>query len=90
MDDRNEPPPSEPGDLRAQVAPESFDALASSLVWRIGRTSDEAMITVRVGLAGATAAFAELPRLHAASDAELREAIDAGTVRVEWVGPRSR
>ncbi len=90
MGDRNEHPPSDAGDPSEQGASASLEALASSLVWRIGRTSDDAAITVRVGLAGAAAAFSELPRLHAASDAELREAIDAGTVRVEWVGPRSR
>ena len=67
-----------------------LDALAGQLVWRIGRASDDAPLTVRVGLASAAPAFAELPRLRSASDAELRDAIDAGEVRVEWVGPRGR
>lgn len=68
----------------------TLDALAGHLVWRIGRTSDDAPLTVRVGLAGATASFAELPRLRSASDAEIQAAMDAGEVRVEWVGSRGR
>lgn len=67
-----------------------LDALAGQLVWRIGRAADDAPITVRVGLATSASAFAELPRLRSANDAEVREAIDAGTIHVEWVGPRGR
>lgn len=67
-----------------------LDALAGQLVWRIGRAGDDAPITVRVGLATSASAFAELPRLRSANDAEVREAIDAGTIHVEWVGPRGR
>lgn len=67
-----------------------LEALAGQLVWRIGRASDDAPLTVRVGLASSAPAFAELPRLRSASDAELRDAIDAGEVRVEWVGARGR
>lgn len=70
----------------AAIDPERLDALAGLLVWRIGRTGDEGPVTVRVGLAGAATGFADLPKLRSASDAELREAIDAGDVRVEWVG----
>lgn len=75
-------------DAEAQpiVDPAQLDALAGQLIWRIGRNGDEGPITVRVGLASAAGAFAELPRLRSASDSELREAIDAGDVRVEWVG----
>lgn len=68
----------------------TLDALAGQLVWRIGRTSDDAPLTVRVGLAGSAPTFAELPRLRSASDAEVQQAVDAGEVRVEWVGPRGR
>lgn len=68
------------------VDPARLEALAGQLVWRIGRSSDDGPVTVRVGLASAAAAFADLPKLRSASDAELREAIDAGEVRVEWVG----
>lgn len=74
----------------AGVDPARLDALAGLLVWRVGRASEDAPLTVRVGLASSAAAFAELPRLHNASDAELREALDAGHVRVEWVGARGR
>lgn len=75
-------------DAEAQptVDPAQLDALAGQLVWRIGRTGDEGPITVRVGLASAASAFADLPKLRSASDTELRDAIDAGEVRVEWVG----
>lgn len=67
-----------------------LDALAGQLVWRIGRAADDAPITIRVGLATSAPAFAALPRLRSANDAEIREAIDAGTIHVEWVGPRGR
>lgn len=69
---------------------EVLDALAAQLVWRIGRTSDDAPLTVRMGFVGSTPAFAELPRLRSASDAEIQDALAAGDVRVEWVGPRGR
>lgn len=68
------------------VDPAKLDALAGQLIWRIGRSSDDGPVTVRVGLASAAPVFAELPKLRTASDAELRDAIDAGEVRVEWVG----
>lgn len=83
------------GDERPEAAASppdraTLDALAGQLVWRIGRTSDDGPLTVRVGFAGATAAFAPLPRLRSAGDAEIQAALEAGEVRVEWVGPRSR
>lgn len=77
--------------LAAQgVSPEDLGVLASQLVWRVGRSGDEGPVTVRVGFAGSTALFADLPRLKAASDAELEEAAQTGTLRVEWVGARPR
>ncbi len=72
------------------VDPALLDSLAGQLVWRIGRAAEDAPVTVRVGLASAASAFAELPRLRNATDAELRDAIDAGEVRVEWVGTKGR
>ena len=78
--------PSDDGEARSK----RLDALASQLVWRIGRASDDAPVTVRVGLASSAGAFRDLPRLRTATDAELREAIDAGQVRVEWIGPKGR
>lgn len=74
----------------AAIDPASLDSLAGQLVWRIGRAAEDAPVTVRVGLASAASAFAELPRLRNATDAELRDAIDAGEVRVEWVGTKGR
>jgi hypothetical protein len=74
------------GDTRT----EALDTLASSLVWRIGRPSEDAPLTVRVGMASSVDAFREASKLHAASDDEIRAAMDAGDVRVEWIGPRFR
>jgi hypothetical protein len=77
--------------LAAQgIAPERLEALAAHLLWRIGRSGDEGPVTVRVGLAQSAALFAELPRLKSASDTELEEAVQAGTLRVEWVGAKVR
>lgn len=61
------------------------NALASQLVWRVGRT-DDGPVTVRLGLATSANLFADLPRLRAASDAELAAAVAARNIRVEWVG----
>jgi hypothetical protein len=69
---------------------EQVEALASQLLWRIGRVSDEGPVTVRVGLATSAAQFADLPRLRSASDAEVEAAVRAGELRVEWVGARPR
>lgn len=77
--------------LAAQgVSPGDLGVLASQLVWRVGRSGDEGPVTVRVGFAGSTPLFADLPRLKTASDAELEEAAQTGTLRVEWVGARPR
>lgn len=65
-----------------------LDALASQLVWRVGRASDDSPVTVRVGLASSVPLFAELPRLRNATDSEVEAAIRDGSLRVEWVGPR--
>ena len=62
------------------------EALAGQLLWRVGRTADDAPVTVRIGYATDAEAFAELPRLRGASDAEIEAALEEGTVRVEWVG----
>jgi hypothetical protein len=65
---------------------EKVESLASQLLWRVGRISDEAPVTVRVGFASNASLFAELPRLRSASDAEIEAAIAEGSLRVEWVG----
>ncbi len=72
------------------VDPALLDSLAGQLVWRIGRAAEDAPVTVRVGLASAASAFAELPRLRNATDTELRDAIEANEVRIEWVGTKGR
>ena len=63
-----------------------LEALAGSLVWRVGRMSDDAPVTVRVGLASSVPLFNELPKLRNASESEIAAAIEADDVRVEWVG----
>ena len=72
------------------LATEAIDDLAGSLLWRIGRLSDDAPVTVRVGFATSAAAFGELPRLRNATDDELVAAVESDQLRVEWVGPRGR
>lgn len=63
-----------------------FDQLASNLVWRVGRLSDDAPVTIRIGLASSVPLFADLPKLRNASESEIEEAIKADDIRVEWVG----
>jgi hypothetical protein len=68
------------------LAEESVEALASQLLWRVGRVSDDAPLTVRIGFASSAALFADLPRLRGATDAEIETALAEGNLRVEWVG----
>ena len=63
-----------------------LDALAGSLVWRVGRLSEDGPVTVRVGLASSVPVLNELPKLRSTSDSELTAAIEEDNVRVEWVG----
>lgn len=74
----------------ARAPSELLEELASNLLWRIGRASDDGPVTVRVGLATSAPLFQQLPRLRSASDAEVEAAIEAGSLKVEWVGPRPR
>jgi hypothetical protein len=76
--------------LEHALPAEAIDQFAGALLWRIGRLSDEDPVTVRVGFATSAAAFADLPRLRNASDEELLTAVEEETLRVEWVGPRTR
>jgi hypothetical protein len=68
----------------------ALEQLGAALLWRVGRTMDDGPVTVRVGFATAAPLFGELPRLRSASDDEIAQAVEEGTVRVEWVGPRAR
>lgn len=72
------------------VSPDDLDALAGQLLWRVGRVADDGPVTVRVGFATSAALFADLPKLRSASDAEIEESVQDGTLRVEWVGYRPR
>ncbi len=71
---------------------ETVSALASNLLWRLGRTversGEDGPVTVRLGFATSAARFADLPRLKSASDAEIEAAVKEGSLRVEWVGER--
>ena len=72
------------------VSSEDLDALASQLLWRVGRVADDGPVTVRVGFATSASLFADLPKLRSASDAEIEQSVQDGTLRVEWVGYRPR
>jgi hypothetical protein len=67
-----------------------LDGLAPSLLWRVGRLSDDGPVTVRIGFATAAPLFAELPRLRNATDGEVEQAVRERSIAVEWVGPRPR
>lgn len=67
-------------DLAAQL-----DALGGHLVWRIGKNELSDEVVVRLGYASAAPRFAFLPKLRAASDAELQDALAQGQLVVEWV-----
>lgn len=72
------------------VAPTALEELASNLLWRIGRVSEDGPVTVRVGLASSAGLFQHLPRLRSASEAEIEAAVREASVKVEWVGARPR
>ena len=74
----------------AGVSAEELDALASQLLWRVGRVADDGPVIVRVGFATSASLFADLPKLRSASDAEIEQSVQDGTLRVEWVGYRPR
>lgn len=74
----------------AGLAVEDLDALASQLLWRVGRVADDGPVTVRVGFATSAPLFADLPKLRSASDADIEQSVEDGTLRVEWVGYRPR
>ena len=68
----------------------ALDALASQLLWRVGRVTDDGPVTVRVGFATSAPLFADLPKLRSATDAEVEQSVADGTLRVEWIGYRPR
>lgn len=72
------------------LSEEALDAFASNLVWRVGRLSDDAPVTVRIGLASSAPLFSDLPKLRNASESEIEAAIQEDAVRVEWVGQMPR
>jgi hypothetical protein len=70
------------------VRDEHLTGLASQLVWRVGRMTEDGSLIIRVGLASSVPLFAELPRLRTATDKEIEAAIEENDFRVEWVGHR--
>lgn len=70
------------------LAEDTLAVLAGQLVWRMGRLDAGSPVTVRVGLTNSARLFAELPRLHNVTDAEVEAALQDGTLHVEWIGPR--
>ena len=72
------------------VPSKALDALASQLLWRVGRVAEDGPVTVRVGFATSAPLFADLPKLRSASDAEIEESVADGSLRVEWIGYRPR
>jgi hypothetical protein len=86
--DSVEPDSVEPDSVEPDLA--LLEGLAPSLLWRVGRLSDDGPVTVRVGFATAAPLFAELPRLRNATDGEVEQAVRERTIAVEWVGPRPR
>jgi hypothetical protein len=75
---------------RGELDEALLEGLAPSLLWRVGRLSDDGPVTVRVGFATAAPLFAELPRLRNATDGEVEQAVRERSLAVEWVGPRPR
>ncbi|PYE48703.1 DUF3248 domain-containing protein [Deinococcus yavapaiensis] len=65
---------------------EQLESLGGHLVWRLGKHEGRDEVVVRVGFASATPRFAHLPKLHSASEAELKDALASGTIVIEWVG----
>lgn len=68
------------GDLAEQL-----ESLGGQLVWRVGKHEVGEEIVVRLGYASRAPRFAQLPRLHGASDAEIRAALERGQIVIEWV-----
>ncbi len=64
---------------------EQLESLGGHLVWRVGKHEASEDVVVRLGYASATPRFAHLPRLRGASDAELRDALEQGSIVIEWV-----
>ncbi|MGL4608974.1 MAG: DUF3248 domain-containing protein [Trueperaceae bacterium] len=64
----------------------ALENMAGNLVWRIGRLTDDAPLTVRIGLASSIKAFNDLPKLRSANDSEIETAMKEKNFRIEWVG----
>lgn len=63
-----------------------LETLAGNLVWRIGRLTEDAPLTVRIGLASSIKLFNDLPKLRSANDNEIEAAMKEKNFRIEWVG----
>jgi hypothetical protein len=65
---------------------QGLENLAGNLVWRIGRLTEDAPLTVRIGLASSIRLFNDLPKLRSANDSEIETAMREKDFRIEWVG----
>jgi hypothetical protein len=65
---------------------QGLENLAGNLVWRIGRLTEDAPLTVRIGLASSIRLFNDLPKLRSANDNEIETAMREKDFRIEWVG----
>lgn len=59
--------------------------LGNHLVWRIGKDDLSDLVIVRVGYASALSHFAQYSRLRNTSDGEIQQALEEGTLVIEWV-----
>ena len=62
-----------------------LEGLSNQLVWKIGKEEGSERVVVRVGYAGATGSFRELPKLRGATDTEVADAAKLGELVVEWI-----
>jgi hypothetical protein len=69
-----------------KAEPKPLETLAGNLVWRIGRLTEDAPLTVRIGLASSIKLFNDLPKLRSANDNEIEAAMKEKNFRIEWVG----
>jgi hypothetical protein len=82
----NNPGLNNPVSNNPPLSPQILENLAGSLVWRVGRLTEEAPLTIRIGLASSVSLFNELPKLRTATDAEVDMSIKAKDFRIEWIG----
>ena len=71
--------------VASQINLAVLEGLSNQLVWKIGKEEGSERVVVRVGYAGATGSFRELPKLRGATDTEVADAAKLGELVVEWI-----